>query len=121
MRTPRILVLRPADHAGALATRLRAIGIEPVVVPAVAIRPPAAWDGVDDALDRLAPYHWGLFTSARGGEAFFARRRARGVADALPATLRGAASGPGAPAAPAGLGASGPGGAAAELGGAAGG
>jgi len=108
MRTPRILVLRPADHAGALATRLRAIGIEPVVVPAVAIHPPAAWDGVDDALDRLASYHWLLFTSASGVETFFARRRARGMTDALPATMRWAAIGPGTAAALAGLGASDP-------------
>src|SRR2546422_3374238 len=108
MRTPRILVLRPADHAGALATRLRAIGIEPVVVPAVAIRPPAAWDGVDDALDRLASYHWGLFTRASGGETFFAPRRGRGMTDALPATMRGAAIGPGAGARRARPGAGGP-------------
>src|SRR5436309_1518756 len=85
MRTLRILVLRPADHAGALATRLRAIGIEPVVVPAVAINPPAAWDGVDDALDRLASCHWLLFTSASGVETFFARRRARGIPGAVTA------------------------------------
>ena len=44
-----------------------------MVVPAVAIHPPAAWDGVDDALDRLASYHWVLFTSASGVETFFAR------------------------------------------------
>src|SRR2546430_17513268 len=95
MRTPRILVVRPADHAGALATRLRAIGIEPVVVPAVAIHPPAAWDGVDDALDRLASYHRGLFTSASGGGTVFSPRRGRGVTDALPAPMRGAGTRPG--------------------------
>src|SRR5437667_11506805 len=95
MRTPRILVLRPADHAGALATRLRAIGIEPVVVPAVAIHPPAAWDGVDDALDRLASYHWVLFTSASGVETFFARSRARGMTGAVPAYCRRGAIGAG--------------------------
>src|SRR2546428_2355740 len=90
MRTPRILVLRPADHAGALATRLRAIGIEPVVVPAVAIRPPAAWDGVDDALDRLAPVHWVLFTNATGGGTFFSPGRARGMKHVRAATTWGA-------------------------------
>ena len=108
MRTPRVLVLRPVDHAGALATRLRAIGMEPVVVPAVAIHPPAAWDGVDAALGQLALYPWVLFTSASGVDTFFARRRALGVTDALPATVRWAAIGPGTAAALAGVGVSDP-------------
>src|SRR5207249_8301425 len=82
--------------------------MEPVVVPAVAIHPPAAWDGVDAALDRLALYPWVLFTSASGVDTFFARRRALGVTDALPATVRWAAIGPGTAAALAGVGVSDP-------------
>lgn len=94
MRTLRVLVLRPADHAGALAARLRAIGIEPVLVPAVAIHPPSSWSGVDEALDRLATYDWVLFTSASGVRMCFARRRARGMTASLSA-VRWAAIGPG--------------------------
>jgi len=99
--TPRVLVLRPVDHAGALATRLRAIGMEPVVVPAVAIHPPAAWDGVDAALGQLALYPWVLFTSASGVDTFFARRRALGVSDPwVPSRYLGEAAGDELPASP---------------------
>lgn len=102
MRRPRVLVVRPADHAGALATRLQAIGIEPVLVPTVAIHPPPSWDGVDDALQRLASYHWVLFTSASGVRMFFARRRVLGMTGPLPPAVRWAAIGPGTAAALAG-------------------
>lgn len=95
MRKPRVLVLRPVDRAGSLAARLQAIGIEPVVVPSVAIHPPASWDGVDAALNRLASYDWALFTSASGVRMFVARRRAQGRTGPLPPAVRWAAIGPG--------------------------
>src|SRR3989442_4971055 len=95
MRKPRVLVLRPADHAEVLAARLQTIGMDPVVVSAVAIHPPASWEEVDAALGRLASYDWVLFTSASGVCMFFARRRAQEIAGSLPAAARWAAIGPG--------------------------
>src|SRR3989475_11357398 len=95
MRKPRVLVLRPVDHAGVLAARLQTIGMDPVVVPAVAIHPPVSWEDVDAALGRLASYDWVLFTSASGVCMFFARRRAQEIAGSLPAAARWAAIGPG--------------------------
>src|SRR5438309_2074368 len=94
MRKPRVLVLRPVDHAGVLAARLQTIGMDPVVVPAVAIHPPSSWEDVDAALGRLASYDWVLFTSASGVSMFFARRRAQEIAGPLPAAARWAAIGP---------------------------
>src|SRR5256712_12269623 len=96
MRNRRVLVLRPADQAGALAARLQTIGMDPVVIPAVAIHPPASWEDVDAALGRLASYDWVLFTSASGVCMFFARRRAPAIAGSLPAAARWAVVGTGA-------------------------
>ena len=94
MRRPRVLIIRPAGQADLLAARLENIGIEPVVVPAVAVLPPVSWDGVDEALARLGQYAWVLFTSANGVRMFFDRGRTRGGVVGPP-TLRWAAIGPG--------------------------
>src|SRR3989442_2671783 len=94
MRRPRVLIIRPAGQADILAARLENIGIEPVVVPAVAVTPPVSWDGVDEALARLGQYAWVLFTSANGVRMFFDRGRTRGGVVGPP-TLRWAAIGPG--------------------------
>ena len=94
MRRPRVLIIRPAGQADLLATRLENIGMEPVVVPAVAVLPPVSWGGVDEALARLGQYAWILFTSANGVRMFFDRGRTRGGVAASP-TLRWAAIGPG--------------------------
>ncbi len=94
MRRPRVLIIRPAGQADLLATRLQNIGMEPVVVPAVAVLPPASWHGVDAALARLGQYAWILFTSANGVRMFFDRGRTRGGVAGSP-TLRWAAIGPG--------------------------
>ena len=94
MRRPRVLIIRPAGQADLLATRIKSIGMEPVVVPAVAVLPPLSWDGVDGAMARLNQYAWVLFTSANGVRMFFDRGRTRGGVPASP-TLRWAAIGPG--------------------------
>lgn len=91
----RVLLVRPAGQADALVERLQAMGIDPVVVPAVAILPPVSWDSADGALRALARYAWVLFTSANGVRMFFERRQALGAGDPLPPTVRWAAIGPG--------------------------
>jgi len=94
MRRPRVLLIRPAGQAEPLAGRLQAIGIDPVVVPAVAVLPPESWDSVDEALGRLARYAWVLFTSANGVRMFFERGQARGRTMVVP-PVQWAAIGPG--------------------------
>ncbi len=103
-RRPRVLIARPADQAGELADRLRALGIDPVVVPTVAIAPPESWTDVDLALGRLGTYDWVLFTSANGVHMLLNRRKAIGMTEPMPAALRWAAVGPGTAAALAGYG-----------------
>lgn len=94
-RRLRILVTRPADQAVALTDRLRAIGVEPVAVPTVAILPPASFDAVDRALRNLDRYDWVLFTSPNGVRAFFGRYAVLGLVSTLPPSIRWAAIGPG--------------------------
>jgi uroporphyrinogen III methyltransferase/synthase len=70
----RIVITRPEPDARRLAERLRALGATPIVVPAIRIEftdPPE----LDDALARIAGYHWVIFTSRNGVEAVFRRTR----------------------------------------------
>jgi uroporphyrinogen III methyltransferase/synthase len=47
----------------------------PLVLPAVAIGPPADWSAVDQTLAQLESYAWIVFTSANGVRAFLERLR----------------------------------------------
>jgi uroporphyrinogen-III synthase len=90
---PRIIITRPEGQGDALAQHLRAIGYEPVAVPAIAIEPPASFDALDRAIQDLPRFDWALFTSRNGVEALLNRRAA--VAPAVPLPRRLAAIGPG--------------------------
>lgn len=69
----RIAVTRPESRAGELCDRLIAAGAEPIRFPTIAIRPPAAYDPLDRALQDLARYDWVVFTSVSGVRSAFAR------------------------------------------------
>jgi len=60
----RILVTRAAHQAGKLSDGLRAAGADPVEVPVLEIRPPASYDPLDQALQRLYSVDWLILTSA---------------------------------------------------------
>ena len=64
----RVLITRPEDQAEGFAQKLRALGAEPVVLPAIELRPPEDWAPMDRALHGLAEgaYDWVVFTSANG-------------------------------------------------------
>jgi uroporphyrinogen III methyltransferase / synthase len=62
--------------ADPLAERLRDLGAEVIVQPAIRISPPADWRPVDDALGRLDEYDWLVFSSANGVRAVVERWRA---------------------------------------------
>ena len=69
----RVLVTRAAHQAGKLSAALRALGLSPVEVPVLEIRPPASYEPMDAALRNLAAYHWLILTSANTVAALAAR------------------------------------------------
>jgi uroporphyrinogen III methyltransferase/synthase len=69
----KILVTRARVQAGELSRKLAELGAEVFELPTIEIMPPASWKEVDRALGRIKKYHWVLFTSVNGVEAFFCR------------------------------------------------
>ncbi len=91
----RILLTRPERQNAQIATRLRELGAEVLVQPAIAITPPADWQPVDQVLQALDRYDWIVFSSANGVRFFLDRLEAiRGDMRRLGRT-RIAAIGPG--------------------------
>lgn len=74
----RVLVTRAAEQAAVMSERLRALGAEPIELPAIAIARPESFDELDEAIERLGDYRWVIFTSANAVEAFFARLEMKG-------------------------------------------
>ena len=68
-----VLVTRARTQAGALAARLEALGAEVLEMPAIRIEPPESYAPLDEAIAQLDGYHWVVFTSVNGVDAFFAR------------------------------------------------
>jgi len=68
-----VMVTRPAGASDPLAERLRALGADVIVQPAIRISPPVDWRPVDDALVRLDEYDWLVFSSANGVRYLFDR------------------------------------------------
>ena len=66
----RVLVTRALQQAGKLSDGLQALGMEPVEVPVLEIRPPDSYDPLDAALRKLEPvkfsqvFDWLILTSA---------------------------------------------------------
>ncbi|GBD11215.1 Uroporphyrinogen-III synthase [bacterium HR23] len=75
----RILVPRPQGQGESLAERLRSLGAEPLLFPAIRIEPPENWMPVDDALRRAPAFHWVVFTSANGVRMAMERLQALGL------------------------------------------
>lgn len=68
-----VVVTRPRSQAQAFAGLLEAAGARVLLVPTIAIEPPASWEPLDHALERLDDYRWAVFTSVNGVE--MTRRR----------------------------------------------
>jgi uroporphyrinogen-III synthase len=75
----RIVLTRPASQAGDFETRVRALGGEPVIAPAIAIAAPESWTIADAALRRIETYDWIAFTSVNAVRASTDRACAIGV------------------------------------------
>ena len=69
----RIVVTRAPEQAGALASRLGALGAGVVELPTIEIRPPADCAPLDRAIAQLDTYDWLIFTSANGVRFFLDR------------------------------------------------
>jgi uroporphyrinogen-III synthase len=76
---PRVLVTRSPRQSSELATQLSALGLEPVLVPAIELAPPTSFDTLDDALVDVSSYDWLIFTSANAVEAFGRRMESVGL------------------------------------------
>ena len=76
---PRVLVTRSPHQSSELAAQLSALGLEPVLVPAIELAPPSSFDALDEALACLASYNWLVFTSANAVEAFHHHMESAGL------------------------------------------
>jgi hydroxymethylbilane synthase len=68
----RVLVTRAAHQSGELMRALRALDLEPVPVPAIAIEIDGPGGELDRAARSSAAYRWAVVTSANGARAFLA-------------------------------------------------
>jgi uroporphyrinogen III methyltransferase/synthase len=75
----RVLVTRARAQARELCRVLRAAGSAPVLVPLLALAPPADPAELDRALERVSSYDAVVFTSANAVRFFSQRARGRGV------------------------------------------
>jgi uroporphyrinogen-III synthase len=93
----RVLVTRTREQAGVLSEHLRAAGAAPIELPVIRIVPPANWQPLDQALQRLAEgqaYDWLIFTSANGVKMVLQRLRELGLEPAILRAVRLATIGP---------------------------
>lgn len=89
-----VVVTRPRAQAQAFATLLEEAGATVLLVPTIVIEPPASWEPLDRALDRIGDYRWAVFTSVNGVEMTRRRLEERGREAGLLRGLRLAAIGP---------------------------
>jgi uroporphyrinogen III methyltransferase/synthase len=90
----RILVTRSRQQAGSLSKLLRQRGAIPVELPVIEIHPVADFARLDSAISQLDRYHWAVFTSVNGVEAFFARLNQLGKDTRSLGSIKIAAIGP---------------------------
>lgn len=69
MTGPRVLVTRAAHQAAGLLEALSAVGLDPVLVPAIEIEFASDAADLDDALRRIETYRWAVVTSPNGAQA----------------------------------------------------
>lgn len=69
----RVLITRAKEQSGKLADELKQLGADVIDIPAIEIRPPASYEALDIALQRLEMYDWLVLTSVNGVEALFSR------------------------------------------------
>jgi uroporphyrinogen-III synthase len=83
-----ILITRAAEQSSAFADLLIAQGATVVDLPALAMRPPSSWAGVDGAIAVLPSFHWLILTSANAVTFFLDRLLEQGKDLRALSTLR---------------------------------
>ena len=74
----RVLVTRPADSSAEFAAELLERGAQPILAPLISIGSPDDVLAARQAVEFISEYHWVVFTSRYGVEAFFEHLRAMG-------------------------------------------
>jgi len=69
----RILVTRARHQASALSQLLSEHGAQPIELPAIGIQAITNTEELDEAISNVRDYHWIVFTSVNGVEAYFQR------------------------------------------------
>jgi len=87
---PRVLLTRPAEQSRRLAARLAELGLQGIVVPAIAIEPVPPGAELDEEIRGLSTYAWAVVTSANGARAV---HEAAARVGQHPAAVRWAAAG----------------------------
>ena len=91
----RVVVTRSRAQAGELSRKLEALGAEVFEFPTIEIKPPEDFGPLDEAIRNLDYFHWIVFTSVNGVEAFVERLRHHDLdLRAVPRRTRVAAIGP---------------------------
>lgn len=90
-----VLVTRPQGQAQALGQRLRELGADVQMQPAIEIGPPDDWTPVDRALSALSRFDWLVFSSSNGVQALLDRLLETGGDLRRLGTVKLAAIGPG--------------------------
>jgi len=68
-----VVVTRAREQASDFKALLAQWGAHCIEFPTIAIQPPASWEPLDQAIARLAGYHWLIFTSVNGVAYFLER------------------------------------------------
>src|SRR5262245_24654958 len=76
LRGKRILVTRRKAQSKAITTQLESLGATVVHCPTIEVVPPASWEPLDAAIERINEYDWLLFTSSNAVRYFFDRVKA---------------------------------------------
>ena len=74
----RVVVTRAREQASDFAEILEREGACVVEFPTIKIVPPASWNAIDSAIERLDSYDWAIFTSVNGVKYFIERLKAKG-------------------------------------------
>ena len=72
-----VLITRAREQAPKLASAFEALGASAICVSTIEFIPPASWEPVDRAIDKLEGYSWVIFTSANAVRFFLKRLRER--------------------------------------------
>lgn len=75
----RVLVLRPEDQAGELASLIEQREHEAIVIPAIEIVPLSDWGPIDETLGRADGFDWIVFTSSNGVRSILERMEETGI------------------------------------------